>query len=356
MHREKWQKELAACIRSFDELEGFAALPDRPALEQAVGKMRLAITPHTLKLIDFGDPRDPLLLMAVPRKEELRACPGELSDPIGDMAKSPVPFLVHRYPDRVLVLTTFFCAQSCRFCFRRAKTGQGGPGPAPADVARILKYVRSHPGIEETILSGGDPLTLTDDRLERWILDLKNIPTIKRLRIHTRAPVNLPSRITPKLVRLLKRFQTPTFPINIVTHFNHPKEIAADNIRAIARLADAGFVVRNQSVLLKSVNDDPETLETLFKKLVDIRVVPNYLHQLDLAPGTGHFRVPLKRGIEIMRQLQGKTTGIALPRYMLDLPGGHGKIPLGHAYLTADRNGSWTAESPSGKILPYAEP
>lgn len=334
-----WQQELADSIRTPEQLERFLpstgdAATDRTrreTLRKVIGEMRLSITPHSLSLIDWGNPNDPLLRMAVPSVRELDVRPEELADPIGDETKSPVPFLTHRYPDRVLIYATFFCALFCRFCFRRTKTGEATPGPGAADIDRVIAYLTAHPEVEEAILTGGDPLTLLDGAIEEWLTRLRTVPSIRRIRIHTRVPVNLPSRITPELVSVLRRFVTSDRPVIVVTHFNHPAEIAPANVAALARLADAGIVLKNQHPLLAGVNDDPRVLATLYRRLADLRVQPYYLHQLDLALGTNHFRVPLERGREIYAALQG-ITGISLPRYVLDLPGGHGKVPV---------NGDW---------------
>ncbi len=353
---EPWQHELTQAIRTLDQLEAHVPLPHRESLRAALKNMRLAITPHTARLIDFTDPQDPLFLLTVPQAQELTIAPEELADPIGDEAKSPVPFLTHRYPDRVLVYVTFFCSSYCRFCFRRFKTGQATPGPTAQDRERVCAYLRAHPEVDEVILTGGDPLTLVDAQLEEWLTALRGIPTMTRIRIHTRVPVNLPARITPGLISLLRAAMDATHPVYVVTHFNHPRELAPENIAALAALVDAGIVVRNQAVLLRGVNDDIATLRAIFKRLTDVRVVPYYLHQLDLARGTGHFRVPLETGMALMQALQGTTTGIALPRYMLDLPGGHGKVPLGNPWLVRQDDGSFHADSPLGGTVAYREP
>lgn len=353
---ETWQRELQQCVRTIDQLEQFVPASNRGRMREVLANMRLSITPHTMSLIRFDDPNDPLFLMSVPQEHELNVTPEELVDPIGDEAKSPVPFLTHRYADRVLIYATFSCSHYCRFCFRRFKTGQANPGPSPEDIERIAAYLSAHPEVDEAILTGGDPLTLLDGQVEAWLERLRAIPSIRRIRFHTRVPVNLPSRVTDNLVALLRRYQDSTHPIFVVSHFNHPREITDANVEAISKLVDAGIVVRNQSVLLRGVNDDVNTLASLFKTLTDIRVVPYYLHQLDLARGTGHFRVPIERGVELMHALQGRVTGIALPRYMLDLPGGHGKIPLGHPYLTRCDDGSYAATSPHGYPVEYHEP
>lgn len=327
----------------------------RERMREVLKNMRLSITPHSAKQIDFTNPNDPLFLMAVPQEKELTVTPEELVDPIGDEAKSPIPYLTHRYPDRVLIYATFSCSQYCRFCFRRFKTGQANPGPSTEDMNRICAYLAAHPEIDEVIFTGGDPLTLLDAQIEDWLNRIRRIDSIARIRFHSRVPINLPSRVTNRLVQTLIDHQDATHPIYLVTHFNHPREVAVENIDAISRLVNAGVVIRNQSVLLRGVNDNVETLTSLFKKLTNIRVVPYYLHQLDLARGTNHFRVPIERGIELMRELQGTVTGIALPRYMLDLPGGKGKIPLTPSFLTRHDN-EWLAQSPFGETVHYQEP
>ncbi len=353
---EQWQQELAQCVRTVEQLETYLPVVNRAAMKEVLRNMRLSITPHTLKLIDFNDLNDPILLMTVPQEAELRVTPEELVDPIGDEAKSPIPFLTHRYPDRVLVYASFSCSAYCRFCFRRFKTGQATPGPTAHDLDRICAYLQAHPEVDEVILTGGDPLTLVDAQLEQLFQKLRAVPSIKRIRIHTRVPVNLPSRITPNLIELLKRFQDVTHPVFVVTHFNHPRELAAENLKAIALLVDAGIVVRNQSVLLRGVNDSVAVLEQLFKQLTNCRVVPYYLHQLDLAKGTGHFRVPIEQGVELMRALQGTVTGIALPTYILDIPGGQGKVPLQHTYLKKQDAHSYRVENFKREIFVYSEP
>ena len=353
---EHWQQELRDTIRTLEELQ--IRIPSLPMeeLRAVVKDMRLAITPHSAKLIDFQNPEDPLLKICVPHTRELLITPEELVDPIGDEAKSPIPYLTHRYPDRVLLYATFFCALSCRFCFRRFKTGQVTPGPTAQDLDRIVQYLNEHPELDEIILTGGDPLTLVDTHLEALFQRIRSVPTITRLRIHTRVPVNLPSRITPALIELFKKYQDTTHPLYVVTHFNHAREIASENIEAIARLVDAGIVVRNQHVLLRGINYSVEALTELYKKLTNIRVVCYYIHQLDLARGTSHFRVPLERGLELMQALQGNLSGVMLPKYMLDLPGGKGKIPLQPEYLKKTGTRTYEATPFTGEKVSYEEP
>ena len=353
---ERWQEELRQTIRTLEELQ--THIPDLPIepLRAVTSTMRLAITPHSAKLIDFRNPEDPLFKICVPHTKELLTTPEELEDPIGDEAKSPLPFLTHRYPDRVLIYPTFFCSLSCRFCFRRFKTGHAMSGPTASDLDRIIEHLRAHPEVDEVILTGGDPLTLVDAQLESLFQRIRSVSSIHRIRIHTRVPVNLPSRITEAFVMLLKRYQDATHPLYIVTHFNHARELASENVEAISRLVDAGIVVRNQHVLLRGVNDTVTDLSALYKTLTNIRVVPYYLHQLDLARGTNHFRVPIEEGLELMRGLQGHLSGICLPKYMLDLPGGKGKIPLQPTYLQQTGERSYTALSFTGETSTYIEP
>lgn len=352
---EQWQQELMQCVRTVEQLERYLPLANREAIKLALKQMRLSITPHTLRLINFTNPNDPILLMTIPQDAELRITPEELVDPIGDEAKSPIPFLTHRYPDRVLVYASFSCSAYCRFCFRRFKTGRATPGPGESDIDRICEYLKQHPEVEEVILTGGDPLTLTDRQLERFLKEFRRIPTIQRIRIHTRVPVNLPSRITPALLALFRCYMDETHPLFVVTHFNHPQELARENIQALARLVDMGIVVRNQSVLLRGVNDSAATLRALFTQLTNCRVVPYYLHQLDLARGTSHFRVPIEEGMRLLHQLQGSVTGIALPKYMLDIPGGKGKVPLQHRYVSKEEKHAYSVETYQGEIVRYSE-
>ncbi len=353
---ELWQRELGGGVRTLAELQKYLPLQNIEKLKAAVGTMRFAITPHTFKRINFSDPDDPILRMAVPGAAELDCAAEELADPIGDDAHSPLPFLTHRYPDRALVQATYACAGYCRFCFRRAKTGRAKPGPAAADLEKIYAYLAKHQEIDEVILSGGDPLILTDEKLKALLKRFARIENLRRIRIHSRTLVNLPSRITASLVEIFRQTIAAGRALYLVTHFNHPNEIAKKNVEAVNRLVDSGIVVRNQSVLLRGVNDNAATQEELCRRLANIRVVPYCLHQLDLARGTNHWRVPIKRGIEIMKELQGNLTGIALPRYTLDLPGGRGKVPLAHQYVKKIDGGRYATESPFGDFADYIEP
>ena len=250
--------------------------------------------------------------------------PGDLVDPLGEVAHEVAPHLVQRYPDRVLLLATDRCAVYCRFCTRSRMVGDGGRRRLARRPRAGLRVARAHPEVRDVIVSGGDPLAMATDRLARLLAALRAIPSVETIRLATRVPVTLPMRITRELVRALR----PYHPLWVMTHFNHPKELTPEAIAACTRLADAGFPVMNQTVLLAGINDDEGVLETLFRGLVRARVRPYYLLQADPVRGTGHLRTPLARGVELMERLQGRLTGIALPKLICDTPGGRGKVPL----------------------------
>ncbi len=356
MDLEPWQQDLQQAIRTVDELEKFLPNANRETITAAISRQRFSLTRHTANLIDWNDPNDPLLLMSIPHAAELIVLPEELMDPIGDVAKSPVPFLTHRYPDRALVYTTFACAQYCRFCFRRRRTGCETPGPSLADRERMVEYLTAHPEIGEVVISGGDVLILTDQQVDEWLTLLRRVPTVRRIRLHSRIPVVMPSRITPSLIEVIKKHQHSEKPVFVITHFNHANELAPENVAALERLADAGITVRNQNVLLKGVNDNAATLKELYMRLTDCRCMPMYIYQADLAEGTNRFRVPMERGMQIMAELQGHASGLAIPKYILDLPGGMGKIPMQKAWLTKEDDGIWRGTGPLGDKIEYVEP
>jgi lysine 2,3-aminomutase len=306
------------------------------------------LTPHLAGLIDPADPADPIARQFLPDQREGAAAPGELADPIGDAPHSPVPGIVHRYPDRVLLTPVMTCAAYCRFCFRREAVGEGALDGAALEAA--LDYIRAHGEIWEVILSGGDPLVLSPRRLAAIIAALDAIPHVETIRIHTRLPVADPARITDALVGAL----TADTPVWVVLHCNHARELSEETRAACVRLARAAIPLLGQTVLLKGVNDDAGTLEALFRAMVRSRIKPYYLHHADKARGTGHFRTTLAEGRALMRGLRGDLSGIALPTYVLDIPGGHGKVPAGPCYLTPEGDG-WTAEDPWGGRHPYRD-
>ena len=322
---ETWQKLLQASITRPGDLTRRFGVDPRP-LEKVAERYPMRVNPYYLSLIQSVD--DPIWRQAVPVEEELEDGIRP-ADPLEEENQSSVPNLVHRYPDRVLFLISHECAMYCRFCTRKRKVGGEHMVVNQQTVEQGLEYIRKHPEIRDVILSGGDPLLLADDRLE-WILKrVRAIPTVDIIRIGTRIPVVLPQRITPTLVRILRRHH----PLYINTHFNHPAEITELSSRACARLADAGIPLGNQTVLLRGVNDDPAVMKSLMQKLLSIRVKPDYIYQADMVQGTNHFRTTVEEGIEIIRALRGHTSGMAVPAYVIDAPGGGGKIPILPEYL-----------------------
>ncbi len=313
---------------------GLIAPEAREALEAVAARYAVAVPPALAALIDRDDPNDPIARQFIPSVAELEQRPEEDADPIGDEAHSPVEGIVHRYPDRVLLKLTPVCAVYCRFCFRREMVGPGKPGAlSPAAIARALDYIRERPDIWEVILTGGDPLVLSARRLRAVMKELSAIDHVRIVRIHTRLPVADPARITPELVRAMKvKGNGENKAVYVAVHVNHPRELTAQARAALARMADAGLVLLGQSVLLKGVNDDAAVLADLMRALVECRVKPYYLHHGDLAPGTAHLRTGIAAGQALMRQLRGRLSGLCQPTYMLDIPGGHGKSPLGPSY------------------------
>jgi lysine 2,3-aminomutase len=301
-------------------------------LEQVAARYAVAITPVLADLIDAADPHDPIARQFVPDARELDVSEGEDVDPIGDAAHSPVEGVVHRYPDRVLLKLVNACAVYCRFCFRREMVGPGRGGLSGQALAAALDYIRATPQIWEVILTGGDPLVLSPRRLKDVVSQLAAIEHVKVIRVHTRIPVAAPERVDAAMVRAL-RSPKATF---VVLHANHPRELSREARAAIARFVDAGIPMLSQSVLLRGVNDDVETLGALLRALVECRVKPYYLHHGDLAPGTAHFRTTIADGQSLMRALHGRYSGLCQPAYVLDIPGGYGKSPIGPNYLSAD--------------------
>jgi len=309
------------------------AAPDRLAdLAAVAARYAVAITPSMAELIDRGNAADPIARQFVPDARELVAHPAERVDPIGDDAFSPVPGIVHRYPDRVLFKLVNACAVYCRFCFRREMVGPGKGALTPAQRETALAYIRAHPEIWEVILTGGDPLVLSARQIKDIVAALGTIDHVKVIRVHTRIPVVAPERIMAPLARAL-RTDKATF---VVLHANHPRELTPAARAACGRLIDAGIPMLSQSVLLRGVNDNAETLGALMRALVEARIKPYYLHHADLAPGTAHFRTTIAEGQALMRALHGRYSGLCQPAYVLDIPGGFGKSPVGPNYLSAD--------------------
>lgn len=296
------------------------------ALEAVAERYAVAITDSLARLVDASDPADPIARQFVPDPRELEVRPEERADPIGDDAHAPVPGIVHRYPDRALLKIVAVCAVYCRFCFRREMVGPGAENTlSPEALEAAFAYLARHPEIWEVILTGGDPFMLSARRMGEVVERLGAIPHVKIARFHTRVPIAAPERITPDLVRALKGEGITSY---VAIHANHARELTPAVRAALARMADAGVPLVSQSVLLRGVNDDAETLADLFRTLVECRVKPYYLHHPDLAPGTGHFRLTIREGQRLMRALRGRLSGLALPTYVLDIPGGAGKVPL----------------------------
>src|SRR3984893_10054506 len=321
-------------LRSASELvEAQVIKPERLAgLQKVAARYAVAITPALADLIDTANPHDPIARQFVPNEHELETHAQETDDPIGDEAHSPVAGVVHRYPDRVLLKLVNACAVYCRFCFRREMVGPGRGGLSRAAQTAALDYIRAHPQIWEVILTGGDPLLLSPRRLKDVVARLAAIAHVKVIRVHTRIPVAAPERASAALVRALRTGKA-TF---VVLHANHPRELTEQARAACARFVDAGIPMLSQSVLLRGVNDDVETLGALMRALVECRIKPYYLHHADLAPGTSHLRTTIADGQALMRALHGRYSGLCQPTYVLDIPGGYGKSPVGPNYSSAD--------------------
>lgn len=315
-----WKSQLANSITTPEQLADRFGLDPEP-LRAVVARYPLRITQHYLNLIEI--PGDPIWRQCVAALSEIEA--DDLpEDSLNESAFSPVPAVVHRYPDRALLLVSGQCASYCRFCTRKNRVGTEVLAFSTEQIAAGIAYIEATPGIHDVILTGGDPLLLDDDQLEELLAQLYRIPHVEILRIGSRVPVTLPERITPQLCQLLARFQ----PLYLNTHFNHPQELVAASREACVRLAEAGIPLGNQTVLLRGVNDDAEVMITLCRGLLQIRVRPYYLHHLDQARGTAHFRVPVERGLEIIAAMRGRVSGLGIPQYVVDPPGGQGKVPL----------------------------
>jgi len=356
-HWRDWRWQLKHTVRDvgmFEELLGIEFNKrERAEINRTLEKFPLAITPYYLSLIKPGNlANDPVFKQAFPRVSELTVESSDMSDPLHEDADSPVPGITHRYPDRVLFLVSNVCAMYCRHCTRKRKVGDQDSIPGRDAIQAGVDYIAAHPEVRDVLLSGGDPLLLNDDYLEWIIAQLRAIPHVEIIRIGTRCPVVLPYRITDNLVSMLRKYN----PIWINTHFNHPREITHSSREALAKLADAGFPLGNQSVLLAGVNDCPRIMRSLVHKLVFNRVRPYYLYQCDLSEGLTHFRTPVGKGIEIMESLIGHTSGLAVPTYVIDAPGGGGKIPVMPNYLISWSTNKVVLRNYEGVITTYKEP
>ena len=321
-------------LRTLDALERERLVTPDARLEAAAQSMAIAITSDMVALIDRGDlAHDPIARQFVPSAEESMISAEELADPIGDEARSPLKGIVHRYPDRLLLKPLHACPVYCRFCFRREKVGPGGEALSDAELEAALDYIRSHSEVWEVILTGGDPLMLAPRRMAKLIAGLDAIGHVAVIRIHSRVPIVEPGRLSEEMVAALRPKRAALW---FGVHCNHPRELGDAARAALARLADAGIPLMGQTVLLRGINDDVETLDRLMRALVTARVKPYYLHHPDLVRGTGHFRVSIRQGRALVKALRGRLSGLAQPTYVLDVPGGHGKVPIGPSYLGDD--------------------
>ena len=328
---QDWTWQLKNRITTLDQLDQFMTLTheERRGVDFAGSKLSLAITPYFFNLIDRGDPNCPIRKQVIPREGETLISPGEQLDSLGEDEHSPVPGIVHRYPDRVLFLVTDRCAAYCRYCTRSRLVSNAQDYNFYPEYEQGLRYIEAHPEVRDVLLSGGDPLLLSDRKLEHLLARLREIPHVEFIRIGSRIPVFLPQRITPALCDIFKRYG----PIWMSIHVNHPKEATQELREACERLAFAGVPLGNQSVLLAGVNDDAEVMKALVHRLLRMRVRPYYLYQMDLITGGAHFKVDVRKGIEIIEALRGHTTGYAVPQYVVDAPGGGGKVPMNPEYL-----------------------
>jgi lysine 2,3-aminomutase len=317
----------------------------------ANSKLALAITPYFFNLIDPADENCPIRWQVIPRIEETNTASWEMSDPCGEDSHSPVPGLVHRYPDRVLFLVTDRCASYCRYCTRSRLVSNASGYDFHPEFEKQIDYIRRHPEVRDVLLSGGDPLLLSDDKLEFLLRQLRAIPHVEFLRIGSRIPIFLPQRITPELCAMLKQYH----PLFLSIHSNHPRELTTEVRAALGRLADAGIPLGNQSVLLRNVNDDVTVMRALMQKLLMCRVKPYYLYQCDLIAGSSHLRSSVRKGLEIMEGLRGHTTGYAVPQYVIDAPGGGGKVPVNPEYVLTRNADRVVIRNFEGKIFEYPE-
>jgi lysine 2,3-aminomutase len=349
-----WKWQLKHRITSAEQLQKFlpTLTPEEFAgAKLANTKLALAITPYFFNLIDPSDENCPVRLQVIPKVAETHTAPWEMSDPVGEDSHSPVPGLVHRYPDRVLFLVTDRCAAYCRYCTRSRLVSNASGYDFHPEFDKQIAYIAAHPEIRDVLLSGGDPLLLSDDKLENLLSRLRAIPHVEFLRIGSRIPTFLPQRITPELCALLKKFH----PLFISIHSNHPRELTTEVRDALGRLADAGIPLGNQSVLLKHVNDDATVMKAHVQKLLMCRVKPYYIYQCDLISGSAHLRASVRKGLEIMEQLRGHTTGYAVPQYVIDAPGGGGKIPVNPEYVLSRNADRVVLRNYEGKIFEYPE-
>jgi lysine 2,3-aminomutase len=349
-----WRWQLKNRITSLDQLQRLmpTLTPEEYAGTQLANtKLALGITPYFFNLIDPADENCPIRRQVIPRIEETRTASWEMTDPCGEDSHSPVPGLVHRYPDRVLFLVTDRCASYCRYCTRSRLVSNATGYDFHPEYEKQLDYIRGNPQVRDVLLSGGDPLLLSDDKLEYLLRELRSMPHVEFLRIGTRIPIFLPQRITPELCGMLRRYH----PLFISIHSNHPRELTTEVLAALSRLADAGIPMGNQSVLLREVNDDATVMRALSQKLLVCRVKPYYIYQCDLIAGSAHLRTSVRQGLEIMKALRGHTSGYAVPQYVIDAPGGGGKVPVNPDYILQRNASRVVIRNFEGKVFEYPE-
>ena len=349
-----WRWQFKNRITSVEELSKHLHLSDKQQARLRLVSLKypFAITPYYLSLIDPAAIADPVYAQAVPAVEELVMADEGLEDPLAEQAHSMVPGLVHRYPDRVLMVLTNVCPMLCRHCTRKREWRTGAWTRSPAEVQGMIDYVRQHPEVRDVIISGGDPLVLSTARLETVLAKLREIKHVEIIRLGTRCPVVLPQRIDDELCRMLGKYG----PIWLNTHFNHPREVTAEAMSACDKLLRAGIPINNQAVLLKGVNDRSETQRALCHGLLRAKVRPYYLFQCDKVQGTEHFWTPVESGIQIMEELRGFTSGLAVPTYVIDLPNGGGKIPVGQNYVMAQEGDGFLVRNYQGQLSHYKNP
>ena len=349
-----WRWQLKHRIISADQLQRLmpTLTPEEYAgAKLANHKLALAITPYFFNLIDPADENCPIRWQMIPRIEETQTAPWEMTDPCGEDSHSPVPGLVHRYPDRVLLLVTDRCAAYCRYCTRSRLVSNASGYDFHPQFDQQIEYVRNSPEVRDVLLSGGDPLLFSDEKLEHLLSRLRAIPHLEFLRIGTRIPIFLPQRITPQLCAMLRKYH----PLFISIHSNHPRELTTEVREALGRLADAGIPLGNQSVLLRNVNDDSVVVKALVQKLLMCRVKPYYIYQCDLISGSAHLRTSVRKGLQIMEELRGHTTGYAVPQFVIDAPGGGGKVPINPDYVLSRNADRVVFRNYEGKIFEYPE-
>lgn len=350
---QDWRWQMRHRLHRLDQFEKLLSLTpaERVGLTMASQRFAVAVTPHFAALMDSEDPNCPIRKQVIPREEELVAAPGDLVDPCGEDQHMVVEGLVHRYPDRVLLLAQDACAAYCRYCTRSRLVAQGDLNALPKRLEAILDYLHAHPEVRDVLISGGDPLLFSDDRLDALLSAVRSVPSVEFVRLGSRVPGFLPQRITPELAAILRRHR-----VWLSLHFSHPRELTSEVARACDILADSGIPLGSQTVLLAGVNDDAETLRALFTGLLRLRVRPYYLYQCDPVLGTSHLRTSIAKGLEIMGQLRGFTTGYAVPTYVVDAPGGGGKIPLQPQTVVSHDGDTWALRNWAGKLYTYQDP